>query len=96
MIIVKGIGLGIGLAILSYDSSICRRSALTPNMPTETQHRIPDFRTPGRWKMEDRRWKIEDGRWTTILHQAMGPQDVPVQKMIALVIWHLAFIIIII
>ena len=30
--------------------------ALTPNMPTETQHRIPqqaDFWTPGRWKMED-------------------------------------------
>ena len=29
--------------------------ALTPNMPTETQHRIPqqaDFWTPGRWKME--------------------------------------------
>ena len=56
MIIVKGIGLGIGLAILyigcSYDSSICLRSALTPIMPTETQHRIPDFCTPGRWKMD--------------------------------------------
>ena len=31
---------------------ICLRSALTPIMPTETQHRIPDFCTPGRWKMD--------------------------------------------
>ena len=39
---------------------------------------------------------LEDGRWTINLHQAMGPQDVPVQKVIALVIGHLEFITIII